>query len=248
MRKWGIAPIVIGCAVAAAGLPASAADDKTITAQANNTWAPPTITVAAGEKVTWTNNDAKDHNLLIDGREVVPSGQAWNHERTFTAAEAGEHPFECDLHTGMTGRVIVQAPTQPTPTPTPTPSPGATPTPTPTPAPPPSARLRIRRLAPVRGSFCTRRSRTCRRPGVTLRIDLSQPAAVRGTLERRRPRGSKRFRRVGRVNFGRVASGPRRLRFSRASRRVLAAGSYRLRLQVDELRRTVRFRVRSSRR
>ena len=72
-----------------------------------------------------------------------------------------------------------------------------------------------------------------------IRIDLSAPARVTGTLKRR----AKRF---GRVDFGTVAAGPRTLRFQRTtSGRRLKAGRYALALSVDgAAAETLRFRVR----
>jgi hypothetical protein len=46
----------------------------------------------------------------------------------------GEYPFVCPVHSIMTGKITVVAPS-PSATPTPTPTPGASPTPTPTPGP-----------------------------------------------------------------------------------------------------------------
>ena len=92
--------------------------------------------------------------------------------------------------------------------------------------------------------FCTRRTATCRRPGVRLRIDLSAAAPVTGTVFRRARRGAP-FRRFGSLDFGRVAAGPRTLSFTRtkAGRRLTAA-SYRLALKAAGSTRTVSFRVR----
>jgi hypothetical protein len=93
-------------------------------------------------------------------------------------------------------------------------------------------------------TFCTRRSAACPRPGVRLRIDVSAPAEVGGTLTRR-PRAGARFRRFGTVRFGRVAAGPRTLRFTRtAAGRRLTRGAYRLALRAAGSTRALAFRVR----
>jgi hypothetical protein len=70
----------------------------------------------------------------------------------------------------------------------------------------------------VRTSFCTQRSRTCKRPGVVLSIDSSAPATVRGTLRRASLRGKARYQAFGSVDFGQVAAGPRQLRFTRTKK------------------------------
>jgi hypothetical protein len=95
-------------------------------------------------------------------------------------------------------------------------------------------------------TFCTKRSRRCRKPGVRLRIDLSQPAGVAGTLARRPPRGNAKAKRFGRVRFGTVAAGMRTLSFTKTSAgKRLTAGRYTLKLTIGALApRTLRFKVR----
>jgi hypothetical protein len=93
-------------------------------------------------------------------------------------------------------------------------------------------------------SFCTRRTTTCRRPGVRLRIDLSAAARVTGTLSRRARPGA-RFRRFGSLDFGRVAAGPRTLSFTRTKAgRRLTLGRYKLALKAAGASRSLAFRVR----
>jgi hypothetical protein len=116
-----------------------------------------------------------------------------------------------------------------------------TPTPTATPTPPSSdpGTLEVRTLRMAAGPFCTKRGPRCDRPGVRVRIDLSQPAAVSGNL-RKRDRG------FGRVRFGTVPAGARTLTFRRnAAGRRLRAGRYTLRLRVaGEPQDALGFRVR----
>ena len=136
----------------------------------------------------------------------------------------------------MTGTVTVSAPT-PTPTPTATPGPG-----------PPTqggAQLEVRTLRVTASTFCTKRGPRCRRPGVKVKIDLSQPAAVTGTLSRR-PRGRTRAKRFGRVDFGTVAAGMRTLKFTKtAAGKRLTAGRYRLKLTIGaRAPQTLSFKVR----
>jgi hypothetical protein len=137
----------------------------------------------------------------------------------------------------MTGTVTVKEAPVATPTPTPPPPPaGGAP-------PPPPPQLRSLKL--VRTSFCTQRSRTCKRPGVVLSIDLSAPATVRGTLRRASLRGKARYQAFGSVDFGQVAAGPRQLRFTRTkTNRRLTPARYRLVLQTAGTTRTFSFRVR----
>jgi hypothetical protein len=144
------------------------------------------VTIRVGDTVRFANSGGTHNFAFADGASYPPSpsdpGPAWNNlSRTFT--QAGAYEFVCDEHPNMTGTVTVSAATA---------TPTATATATPGPGPPTqgSAQLEVRTLRMTASTFCTRRGPKCRRPGVKLRIDLSQPAAVTGTLARRPPRGT----------------------------------------------------------
>ena len=76
----------------------------------NFTFAPQTLTVKAGTKVTWTNNDSTPHtvtstdgpstsaspNGLFDSGQLV-SGASFS----FTFAKAGTYYYECTIHASM---------------------------------------------------------------------------------------------------------------------------------------------------
>lgn len=68
---------------------------------------PSSITVTAGTKVTWRNNDSLAHtvtsdNGLFDSGTIGASG---SYSFTFTAK--GTYAYHCTFHTGMTGVVVV---------------------------------------------------------------------------------------------------------------------------------------------
>ncbi len=219
--------------VALAVMPALAAEGPTITAS-DTVFTPSELTIAPGETVTFANAGGSHNFVFQDGSyptDPTPANSAvWaNLSRTFTQAD--EYRFVCGAHPQMIGRILVEDPAA-TPTATPTP----TPTPTPQPSEPPPE---VRGLSLAATTFCTRRGPRCARPGVRVRIDLSQPARVTGTL-RRRGRG------FGRVRFGTVAGGARTLSFRRtAAGRRLTAGRYTLRLRIaGREQRVLRFKVR----
>jgi hypothetical protein len=176
------------------------------------------------------HNFAFDDGPQLPADPADPMNPAWAAppQRTFT--QAGNYAFHCEAHpTQMSGVITVVPPSSPPP-------------PAPTPPPPPPgdpAPLEVRAVHMDGRSFCIKRSRQCRRPGVRVRIDLSQAAAVAGRLTRR-------SRRFGRVDFGTVPAGPRTLRFTRtAGGRRLTPGRYKLALRLGAAeRRTLRFRVR----
>lgn len=219
--------------VALAVMPALAAQAPTITAS-DTVFTPGEVTIAPGGSVALANSGGFHNFQFADGTKLPSEPRAPDHadwvnlSRTFT--EAGDYSFVCGAHpTLMSGVIRVQAPAA-TPTPTPTP----TPQPSPSEDPP-----EVRSLRLAAGTFCMRRGPRCSRPGVRVRIDLTQPATVTGTL-RRRSRG------YGRVRFGTVPAGSRTLSFSRnAAGRRLVAGRYTLRLRVaGEVQPALRFRVR----
>ena len=100
---------------------------------------PQSVTITAGDTVTWTNRDAAAHSARVSGvgtTAVLTQGQSGS----LPFPSAGTFPYDCGIHgAAMMGTVIVRAaatapPTQP-PTPVPTPRPTVAPTPIPTPLP-----------------------------------------------------------------------------------------------------------------
>jgi plastocyanin len=230
MRR-GVVAAVVTVGLALLGMPALAADDETLQAR-DFAFEPADVTVQVGDTVTFTiATGSGAHNFEFDDGPAYPPmpsgpGAAWNNQaRTFTTA--GTYPYVCGAHASMTGVVNVQAESS---TPTPTPTPGG-------PSEPPAPEVRTLRMAA--GPFCTKRGPRCERPGVRVRIDLSQAATVSGKLRLR-------DRSFGRVRFGTVPGGPRTLSFRRnAAGRRLIAGRYTLRLRVaGEAQDALRFKVR----
>jgi plastocyanin len=69
---------------------------------------PVAITVDAGDKVTWTNNDDFPHNVhLLNGTDMtenLPIGETV----TMTFDEPGEFYYECSIHPQqMQGKIVV---------------------------------------------------------------------------------------------------------------------------------------------
>jgi plastocyanin len=76
---------------------------------AANTFTPPQITVARAGTVTWTFG-TRTHNVTFatatGAPANVPNSSNAQVARTFNTA--GTFAYECTLHTGMTGSVVVQ--------------------------------------------------------------------------------------------------------------------------------------------
>jgi plastocyanin len=263
LRRIALAAALLGSSGAAAG--AALAADREVVAR-DLAFTPSKVAVMPGDTLTIRHDDRLTAHDLQFGDEPnrrVEAGTGWTVERTFSAAEQRDAPytFFCSLHPGMSGVVYVNATgTVPSPTPAPTTSATASATATatatataapgspgapaqpgaPSTGPLTAATLRSAAIAP---RACMRRSARCQRPGARLRIDLSAPADVRGTLRRRAP-GARRFRAFGALRFGRVAAGPVTLTFTRtASGKRLRPGRYRLALRAAASTRALAFRV-----
>ncbi len=70
---------------------------------------PMEITVPAGTKVTWTNQDDAPHNIQDLSDLNTPLSKDLNKGDTFsiTYPKAGDHPYICQLHDYMKGTVKV---------------------------------------------------------------------------------------------------------------------------------------------
>jgi len=67
---------------------------------------PADIKVAKGSTVTWTNNDAVNHELKSDqfqSQSLNPGDQF-----TFTFVNTGKVSYHCSIHPSMTGSVTVE--------------------------------------------------------------------------------------------------------------------------------------------
>jgi plastocyanin len=73
----------------------------------NFSFAPATLAVAPGAKITWTNGDDIPHNLVSTEKKfsspVLDTGEKFSY--TFTAP--GEYAYCCSIHPKMTGKVVV---------------------------------------------------------------------------------------------------------------------------------------------
>jgi plastocyanin len=70
---------------------------------------PDRISVKVGEKVTWTNDEAIDHNVTATGGAKFMS-KAFGQGKTYsyTPRKAGTIKYVCTLHPGMKGTLVVK--------------------------------------------------------------------------------------------------------------------------------------------
>lgn len=69
---------------------------------------PSSTEVKAGETVTWTWTEPVAHNVTsTGGGGALKSGTIQGPTFAVTFTEAGEYPYQCTLHAGMNGTVVV---------------------------------------------------------------------------------------------------------------------------------------------
>src|SRR6266576_657206 len=72
---------------------------------------PQTITVKAGEKVTWINRDEAPHTALSVEKQFKKSTALdTDQEFTITAGAPGTYTYFCSVHPKMTGTIVVVKP------------------------------------------------------------------------------------------------------------------------------------------
>ncbi len=91
-----------------AGAPAAQASAPNGISIANFAFGPSTLTVKAGDEVTFTNNDSVTHTSTgadgtWDSGPIAP-GQSYK----VTLTTPGSYSFHCSIHPFMTGTVVVQ--------------------------------------------------------------------------------------------------------------------------------------------
>jgi plastocyanin len=69
---------------------------------------PATVTIKAGESVTWTNQDSANHTVVGDKGEFTSGDLANGATFTFKFDTAGTYAYKCSIHPSMAGTVIVQ--------------------------------------------------------------------------------------------------------------------------------------------
>jgi plastocyanin len=72
---------------------------------------PQTITVKAGEKITWINRDEEPHTVVSVQKQFKKSTALdTDQEFTITAGAPGTYTYFCSVHPKMTGTIVVVKP------------------------------------------------------------------------------------------------------------------------------------------
>ncbi|MCW3041684.1 MAG: hypothetical protein JWM31_3589, partial [Solirubrobacterales bacterium] len=70
---------------------------------------PTSVTVKVGQKITWTNKEAIEHNVVADSGADFSSDTFGEHRTySYTPTKAGTITYECSIHPGMNGTIIVR--------------------------------------------------------------------------------------------------------------------------------------------
>lgn len=94
-------------AVTTAGTPSTAGGGGAVVMK-NLAFEPGTVTIKAGESVTWTNLDSANHTVVADNGEFKSGDLADGATFSFKFDTAGTYAYHCGVHPPMTGTVIVR--------------------------------------------------------------------------------------------------------------------------------------------
>jgi plastocyanin len=73
----------------------------------NFAFAPVSLTVAAGTKVTWTNQDSTAHTVTADNGSFGSQHLATGTTFSETFSKAGTYAYHCSIHTSMKATIVV---------------------------------------------------------------------------------------------------------------------------------------------
>ena len=87
--------------------PAPAASGNAVSIS-NFAFSPASITVPAGTKVTWTNNDSAPHTVTSNTDAFESGSLSRGGTFSFTFAQKGTYEYFCSFHSSMNGKVVVE--------------------------------------------------------------------------------------------------------------------------------------------
>jgi plastocyanin len=135
MRARAARPAALAGLLLAIALASTAAGATASVTIEGFAYTPASVTIDAGDTVTWTNRDSAQHSAVVTGGGPRTPVLANGASGSITFANAGTFSYICGIHgASMMGTVIVRA-AAPPPTPVPTPVPTVRQTAPPTTAP-----------------------------------------------------------------------------------------------------------------
>ena len=75
----------------------------------NFAFSPQTVTLNAGDSISWINKDSAPHTITSNsGKELVSSSLASGQSYSHTFNVVGTYEYHCSIHTTMKGVIIVK--------------------------------------------------------------------------------------------------------------------------------------------
>ncbi len=105
--------LVFATALAAAPAAAFAGEATPVAAEPatveihNMKFNPVTLTIAAGTKVTWVNEDSSPHPVMDKGKVFHSAALDTKDSFSYTFATPGEFTYFCTIHPMMVGKIVV---------------------------------------------------------------------------------------------------------------------------------------------
>ncbi len=94
--------------------PPSAQTTQTVTPAVKNTiaiqnfaFSPATITLKAGDSITWTNQDAAPHTATADDGSFDTGSLANGQSKSITFSKSGTFTYHCSVHPSMKATIVV---------------------------------------------------------------------------------------------------------------------------------------------
>ena len=94
--------------IVAATWHAQSADDANTIVMKSFHFAPVSLTVKAGDTVTWRNMDEEPHTVVSETALFRSGALDTNDAFTFTFDKPGTYKFVCSIHPQMTGTIVVK--------------------------------------------------------------------------------------------------------------------------------------------
>lgn len=104
-----IATLAVASLTALAGTPASAASPQAVTVDIRDMkYAPATLTITVGTKVTWINKDEMPHTVTDRARRFASAALDTGEKFSHTFEAPGEFTYFCAVHPFMVAKVVVK--------------------------------------------------------------------------------------------------------------------------------------------
>ncbi len=108
------APALAGCGGGGGGSSSTSSSgggtsgNATAVTMKNIAFAPSSMTVKVGQKITWTNDDSVAHNVTAtSGASFRSSDFSQGGTFSYTPTKAGTIHYVCTIHPGMDGTIVV---------------------------------------------------------------------------------------------------------------------------------------------